>query len=225
MTVTGSARRSRPFRLLPLLGAAGMAGLLLGGCASIIPGADRNPPQLYELRPARGFAANLPRIGAQLLVETPTASASLRSSRIAVKMQPTKLDYLAESEWTDLATNLLQTLLVESFDNSSRIAGVARQGSGLRTDYLLKSDLREFHAEIYEGAPARIRIRIHVRLVRWTDRDIVASRTFEASAPLASESNDAIVAGFDTAIGGVLNRVVAWSLRRMHRENRRRAGG
>ncbi|MDE0703910.1 MAG: ABC-type transport auxiliary lipoprotein family protein [Rhodospirillaceae bacterium] len=225
MTVARSTRRSRPFRLLPLLGAAGLAGLVLGGCTSIIPGADRNPPQLYELRPASGFAANLPRIRAQLLVETPTASASLRSSRIAVKMQPTKLDYLVESEWTDLATNLLQTLLVESFDNSSRIAGVARQGSGLRTDYLLKSDLREFHAEMYKGAPARIRIRIHVRLVRWTDRDIVASRTFEASSPLAGESNDAIVAGFDTAIGGVLNRVVEWSLRRMHRESRRRAGG
>lgn len=228
MTVTAPARRPCRFRLLPLLGAAALAGPILGGlvlagCTSIIPGADRDPPQLYELRPARSFKASLPRIRAQLLVEIPTASASLRSSRIAIKMQPTRLDYLVDSEWTDLATNLLQTLLVESFDNSGRIAGVARQGSGLRTDYLLKSDLREFHAEMYQGAPARIRIRIHVRLVRWTDRDIVASRTFEASALLAGESNDAIVAGFDTAIGGVLNQVVEWSLRRMHRESRRRA--
>lgn len=212
-----SRRLSRPFRggpksLIALL-------LVLGGCTSIIPGADRKPPQLYELRPTGSFAANLPRIRAQLLVEAPSASASLRSNRIAIKMQPTKLDYLADSEWTDLATNLVQTLLVESFDNSRRIAGVARQGSGLRTDFLLKSDLREFHAEMYKGVPARIRIRLHVRLVRWNDRDIVASRTFEAAQPLASESNEAIVVGFDSALGTVLQQVVEWSLRQMQRRS------
>ena len=222
MTATRSRRLRRPFRsgltcLLPLL-------LVLGGCASIIPGADRKPPQLYELRPTGGFAGKLPRVRAQLLVETPTASASLRSSRIAIKMQPTKLDYLADSEWTDLATNLMQTLLVESFDNSARIAGVARQGSGLRTDFLLKSDLREFHAEMYQGAPARIRIRLHVRLVRWNDRDIVASRTFEAAEILAGASNEAIVTGFDAAVGGVLKQVVEWSLRQMYRQRGRLTG-
>ena len=189
--------------------------LVLAGCASMLPGADRKPPQLYELTSGSSFAENLPRVRAQLLVETPTASASLRSSRIAVKMQRTKLDYVADSEWTDLATNLVQTLLVETFDNSGRIAGVARQGSGLRTDYLLKSDLREFHAEMYKGAPARIRIRLHVRLVRWNDRDIVASRTFEAAEPLPGEAVDAIVTGFDSALAGVLRQVVEWSLRRM----------
>ncbi len=223
MKATRSRRLPRPSRgglrsLIPLL-------LVLGGCASMIPGADRDPPQLYELRPTGSFAANLPRIRAQLLVETPTASASLRSSRIAIKMQPTKLDYLADSEWTDLATNLVQTLLVESFDNSGRIAGVARQGSGLRTDFLLKSDLREFHAQMYTGTAARIRIRLHVRLVRWNDRDIVASRTFEATELLPGESNETIVSGFDAAVGGVLKQIVEWSLRQMHRRGVRRAGG
>ena len=223
MKPTRTCRLSRPCRgglksLIPLL-------LVLGGCASMLPGADRDPPQLYELRPAGSFAANLPRIRAQLLVEAPSASASLRSSRIAIKMQPTKLDYLADSEWTDLATNLVQTLLVESFDNSGRIAGVARQGSGLRTDFLLKSDLREFHAELYRGTPARIRIRVHVRLVRWDDRDIVASRSFETAEPLAGESSEAIVASFDAAVGGVLKQIVEWSLRQMHRRGARRAGG
>ncbi len=223
MMLNRTRRLFRPFRgglacLIPVL-------LAIGGCTSIIPGADRKPPQLYELRPTGSFAANLPRIRGQLLVETPTASASLRSSRIAIKMQPTRLDYLADSEWTDLATNLMQTLLVESFDNSGRIAGVARQGSGLRTDFLLKSDLRQFHAEMYKGVPARIRLRLQVRLVRWSDREIVASRTFEAAELLVGGSNEAIVTGFDAAAGAVLKQVVEWSLRQMHRQRGRRAGG
>ncbi len=189
--------------------------LLPDACTSILPGADRMPPQLFELTAPRTFAGDLPRIDAQLLVETPTASASLRSSRIAIRRGGNRLDYIANSEWTDLATNLVQTLLIEAFDNADRTGGVARQGSGLRTDYLLKSELRAFHVETRPGAPARIRLRLHVRLVRWDDRDIVAARTFAAGEPLADNSVDAIVGGFDTALAGVLRQVVGWSLRQI----------
>ena len=189
------------------------------GCSSILPGSGRKPPQLYELTPKSTFAPGLPKIRAQLLVETPSASAGLRSSRIAIKLQPTTLDYFADSEWTDLATNLVQTLLIESFDNSGRITGIEREGTGLRTDYLLKSDLREFQAELFKGQQARIRVRVHVRLVRWDNRDILASEKFEATVQLSDRKIESIVDGFDVALGKVLKRIVGWSLKTMHRHN------
>lgn len=193
--------------------------LAVVGCSSILPGSGRKPPQLYELSPKSTFPAGLPKIRAQLLVETPAASAGLRSSRIAIKQQPTTLDYFADSEWTDLAPNLVQTLLIESFDNSGRIVGIEREGSGLRTDYLLKSDLREFQAELFTGQKEKIRVRMHVRLVRWDNRDIVASEKFEATVPLDDGKIDSIVDGFDEALGKVLKRVVTWSLKTMYRHN------
>lgn len=196
--------------------------VLLAGCSSILPGSTQKPPQLYELTPKSIFAKNLPNIRAQLLVETPTASAGLRSSRIAIKLRPTTLDYFADSEWTDIATNLVQTLLIESFDNSDRIVGVAREGTGLRTDYLLKSNLREFQAELYKGGQPRIRVHVHVRLVRWDNRDIVASEKFVASVVLADRKIDTIVDGFDDALGKVLKKIVEWSLREMFRHSRGR---
>lgn len=198
------------------------AFLPLSACGSILPGSDRKPPQLYELTPKSTFSKDLPKIRAQLLVETPNASAGLRSSRIAIKLQPTTLDYFADSEWTDIAPNLVQTLLIESFDNSGRITGIAREGSGLRTDYLLKSDLREFQAELFKGRRAQIRVRLLVRLVRWDNRDIVETESFEASVPLDSRTIKAIVDGFDAALGKVLKRIVQWSLKTMYRHNRGR---
>jgi len=206
--------------LMRTVGLAAVA-ILVAGCSGLLPGSDRKPPQLYELTPKSTFAKDLPRIRAQLLVETPTASAGLRSSRIAIKLQPTTLDYFADSEWTDVATNLVQTLLIESFDNSGKIVGIAREGTGLRTDYLLKSDLREFQAELFKGRPASVHVRIRVRLVRWDNRDIVASEKFEASVALKDRNISSIVEGFDIALGRVLKKIVEWSLQRMHRH----AGG
>jgi cholesterol transport system auxiliary component len=46
--------------------------------------------------------------------------------------------------WVDTAPRLVQTLLVESFENSRKIIGVGRQSVNLRTDYALIIDLREF---------------------------------------------------------------------------------
>ena len=45
---------------------------------------------------------------------------------------------------------MVQTLMVESFDNFRCVVSVGRDTIGLRADYVLKSELREFQAE-YAG--------------------------------------------------------------------------
>ena len=60
---------------------------------------------------------------------------------------------------------------------------VGRDTIGLRADYVLKSELREFQAE-YAGAndsnPPRIHVRINAKLVAMPRRTIEAGKTFEA---------------------------------------------
>ncbi|MCY4237168.1 MAG: ABC-type transport auxiliary lipoprotein family protein [Rhodospirillaceae bacterium] len=196
-----------------------MIAIPVVGCTGLLPGSDRKPPQLYEVKPEIAFSRDIPRIRAQLLVETPTASSSLRSSRIAIKLQPGTLDYFADSEWTDVSTNLVQRLLIEAFDNSGKIPGVTREGGGLRIDYMLKSDLREFQAKLFKGEQASVDVRIHAQLVRWNDRDIVASERFEASVPLQNRDIASIMKGFDLSLKLVLKKIVEWSLRRIHRDS------
>src|SRR3546814_3362056 len=42
---------------------------------------------------------------------------------------------------------MLQSLIVQSFDNTGRIVGVGRETAGLGADFVLKTDLRAFQAE------------------------------------------------------------------------------
>ncbi len=192
--------------------------LLLSACQNLIPGANKAPPRLYELTPKSTFDGKLPRISAQIIIETPSASSGLTTSRIAVKERAVTLDYYAQSEWTDVAPNLVQTLMVESFENSKRALSVARDGSGLRSDYIIKADLREFQAELYRGPKPSVNVRINIKLVRMPERDIIASQTFQARVVASSGEIDDVIEAFDESLGKVLKRVVEWTILRVARD-------
>jgi cholesterol transport system auxiliary component len=188
------------------------AALALSACA--VPG-FQDPPQLHSLTPATEFPADLPRVEQQLLVELPMANSGLDVSRIALRTAPTSLAYFADVNWTDRAPGLIQTLAVESLENTGRIVSVARDTVGLRADWLLKTDLRDFQAE-YDGPPGQtapdIRMRLTAKLVRMPGRTIEASRTFEAVVPAEAASMQAVIAAFDQAASMVMRDLAAWTL-------------
>ncbi len=196
------------------------AALAASACQGLIPGASRDPPRLYELTPKSTFDPALPRVRSQLVVEIPESASGLTTSRIAVKQRPTTLDYYARSEWTDLAPRLVQTKLIESFENSGKIVSVGREGSGLRSDYILKSELRHFEAQLYDSEKPVIRVVVNAKLVRMPAREIVANRSFERQAKVDTANIDQMVEGFDEALGGVLKRVVEWTIREMDARDR-----
>lgn len=191
----------------------GLAGAaLLPGCTALAP----TPPQLYTLTPKTTFDPALPKADWQLLVELPVAPAGLDTPRIAVVRGQTALDYFADSSWTDRAPAMIQGLLVQSFEESRRIVSVGRENVGLRSDFVLKSDLRDFQAE-YDGAsggfPTRVHVRMAGKLVSVPRRTIEAGETFDATAPIANNSFTAIISAFDDALGTVMRRIVEWTLR------------
>jgi cholesterol transport system auxiliary component len=153
-------------------------------------------------------------VGWQLVVEEPIAAGGLNTQTIALRTTQLDLKYFAGARWTERSTRLVQTLMVESFENSGKIMAVGRQVIGLRSDLNVKSELREFQAEYFDGvdkAP-NIRVRLNVKLIRQPRREIVASRTFETLVPSTGTSMRSIVEAFDEAVGKVLKNVVTWTL-------------
>ncbi|WP_420562400.1 ABC-type transport auxiliary lipoprotein family protein [Thalassobaculum sp.] len=193
------------------LAAAGLAGLT-AACSQLPIG--RPPPQLYTLTPKSTYPADLPQVPWQLAIERPSAPAGLSSARIAVAREPLTLDYYAGVAWVDDAPNMVQRLLVESFENSNRIIGVGREGVSFRSDYTLKVELREFQAEYFNAAATpTINVRINVKMVQMPQRTIIASQGFDTKRPAPSNRMSDIVQTFDAALGIVLRDVVIWTLR------------
>lgn len=194
--------------------AAGLAGLagLTAACSQLPLG--KPPPQMYTLTPKSTYPADLREVPWQLAIERPSAPAGLSSARIAVARQPLTLDYYSGVAWVDDAPNMVQRLLIESFENSEKIIGVGRDGVSFRSDFSLRVELREFQAEYFDGAESpTINVRVNVKMVQMPQRTIVASQGFETKRRAPSNRMSDIVQTFDTALGLVLRDVVVWTLR------------
>ena len=187
---------------------------LLSACAgNLLPGAGNDPPSLYVLTPKTTFAQDLPKVSWQLTIPLPIADAALNTARITLRQNPISLEYYARANWVDTAPQMIQTLLVESFENSGKIIGVGRQSVTLRADYSLLTDLREFQAEYIGSGPPRVRVRLNAKLVKMPQRTILATETFEALEPATSSDLQAVVSAFDVVLGKTLKRIVEWSLK------------
>lgn len=186
------------------------ATALLSGCG--LPGSG-DPAQLYKATPKTTFDPGLPAVEWQLVVDRPQASVGLNSQRIALQKTPVTLDYFARANWTDTAPEMIQSLLIESFESTGKIKAVSRESTQLRPDYVLQSELRDFQAE-YDaaGRPPLIRVRLNVKMVRMPERVIVGSNTVERTARAEGNDMENVVLAFDKALGEVMKRTVEWTL-------------
>ena len=91
--------------------------------------------------------------------------------------------------------------------------GRGRQEIGLRGDYNLKSELREFDSVIEAGETVpTIRVRLNAKIIRQPSAVIVAWRTFETRRQSASGSIESVVAAYQDALSDILEKTVAWTL-------------
>jgi cholesterol transport system auxiliary component len=185
--------------------------LLLGGCELIK--AAEEPTDLYTITPKSTFEPDMPSVLWQLTVEVPVASAYLNTSRIAISQSPTSSDYYSKTGWTDRAPLMVQTRIVDSFENSHKIVAVARESIGLRPNYVLQSDLRNFEAMYFYGPLPIAHVRLVAKMVRMPDRQIIAVATFERCVKARADKVPKVVSAFDQALGSVMKQLVAWTLK------------
>jgi cholesterol transport system auxiliary component len=191
----------------------GAGTLALGACTGLIPGTGE-APQTYVLTPKSAFRPDLPTVDWQLLVDVPVAPAEIDTTRIVLSRSPVTLDFFGNAVWPDRAPIMVQTLLVESFERTGRITAIGRETAGLRADYILKPELRKFMAVYYDtptGAPTVV-VTMTVRLVRMPDRTIIAQTSFDRREQAQQNAIENIVLAFDEALGGVLKRIIEWTL-------------
>lgn len=185
--------------------------LALGSCSGLLGGGAS--PQLYRVTPKSTYPANLPHRSVQLLVDVPFAPAGLDVSRIALSRSAVSIDYFADSEWTDRAPLLIQTALLQSFENSRALNAIDRESVGLRADFILKTEIRHFEA-VYDSSngPPEIWVALNVRLVNPATREVVAQTSFERRERASANDVPSIVVAFNDALGGVLRDIVVWTV-------------
>jgi cholesterol transport system auxiliary component len=202
--------RTAALRKIGRMVAGSLLLVALAGCQ--ILNAVTEPLDLYTVTPKSTFDPDLPDVFWQLTVEEPAAAGNLNTGRIAIAMSPTSSDYYSKTAWTDRLPLMVQTRIVDSFENTHKIVAVSRDSIGLRPNYVLQTDLRNFEALYYYGGAPIVRVRIVAKLVRMPDRQIIGVASFERCVRARADKVPSVVEAFDQALGSVMKRLVAWTL-------------
>jgi len=163
----------------------------------------------YDLRaPESGFTTREARRG-QLVVLEPTAILPADSERIVVRTGAESVAYLTGAQWTDRLPVLVQTRLIDSFENARLLRAVGRLG--MLADYNLRTDIRRFEMDVTKGEAV---VEISAQLTGSSGR-ILAGKLFSAAVPADKDDAATITRALDAALAKVLREIVAWTAPRI----------
>lgn len=172
------------------------AALVLGAC-SILP---KGPPpaELFTLNaPSVQNSTHTTRSLPSIKILLPQAASGLETSRVALRSGNNRIDYYRDIRWADTSTALLQSLLVESFDNSNAFKAVTNDLMDLYADYNLLVDIRDFQIE-YKNDKPYANIRFVTKLIKnGPQQKIVMTRTYHAQEDASANDLKAVMQAFD----------------------------
>lgn len=191
----------------------GVGLLALAGCGAL-GAADEAAAPLDAFTLSAIDGDDVAGTGLHIVVEMTEAAGALATDRILIKPNAIQAQYLPAGRWTDPAPVLMQTLLVTSLQNSGGFLRAGRNGAGLLPDYTVLSDLQDFQAEAAADGSLTwvVRVRFSLSVVRESDRRIIATQQFEATAPAGTDDTAALVNAFHTAVSQILGEGVSWVL-------------
>ncbi|SLN77105.1 ABC-type transport auxiliary lipoprotein family protein [Roseisalinus antarcticus] len=192
------------------LSLAVFAGLPGCGALSAVTTAS-DPLDTYTLSPLQAAPSRAGGNG-HLVVELPTSGGELATDRILIKVSSRQAEYLPGARWSEPATAMVQTLLVNSLLNQGGLRLVSRVGAGLMPDFTLMTEILAFQAELFGTnlASAKVHVSVQLTLIREADRAIAGTQRFESTATVLSDTTASLVAGLDAAMQSVLGDAVAW---------------
>jgi len=192
--------------------ASGASAFVLSACSNLIGPPEAAP--LYVLDPDNPPASSAPQIHWQLTVVLPETPDSLDTSRISLLLAGGQMDYFADANWQDRLPLLVQGSLVEAFEASGRMTAVGRETEGLKSDYLLVTDIRAFQARyVVADTPPKAEVRIVAKLVSARTRTIVQSIDAQSSIQAVQNSIPSVVAAMNQALASVQTQIVEWAFR------------
>ena len=109
----------------------GVVVQLLSACAG------GPPPATFDLTAPSNGVPGRP-VHGQLVVSEPTASSPLDSDRIVVRTGPRSLALLKDTQWVNPLPHLMQSRLIQTFENDHLLRSVGYPGQGITADVVLR---------------------------------------------------------------------------------------
>jgi phospholipid/cholesterol/gamma-HCH transport system substrate-binding protein len=143
----------------------------------------------------------------QLVIPEPAAAMAFNSDKVIVIGNPPDNNPFDKAQFTDNIPSVVQSKLIESFENSDCFDGVTRPLDNLEPSEQLQAEIRSFALTMTPTPSATVEIA--VKLVSAGGK-IEGSRVFTEQTPLAAVDSPSAVAALDASFGKVAAAIVPW---------------
>jgi cholesterol transport system auxiliary component len=177
--------------------------LTLALCLAACGGA---PATTFDLIQSEGGGKTLS-LRRQLAVAEPSALQSLDSDKVLVRRPDGSLATLAHAQWSDRLPRLLQSRIIQAFENAGAAGRVGPVGGAVSADVTLETEIHLFEVDAGAG---QAKIELAARLVGASSGKIGAAHTFHAEMAGATEGG-AAARTLDSALSQLLSELTHWT--------------
>jgi len=185
--------------------------LMMAGCSSLI-GGPRETPTIYAPEPARRVDPSWLAVDWSLALAHAGEAQMEDGPRIVVSPVPGELQVYRGALWARTPAEMVQDVVLRTLEDSGKLPLVARQGSGVSSDYRLLLEIRRFRAEYAGNASPAAVVEVNATLLHLRDQTVAGSRNFRQSQPAAGVAVAEVADAFAQALSALGHDVAGWSL-------------
>jgi phospholipid/cholesterol/gamma-HCH transport system substrate-binding protein len=171
-------------------------------------GGGKAKPGIYTLTARAGSSDCSKADRPQLVIPEPAAPLAFNSDKVVVLGDPPEGAPFEKAQFTDNIPSVVQSKIIESFENAGCFASVTRPLDNLQPSDQLQADIRQFSIVMKPEPTADVEISL--KLVT-ADGKIAGSRVFEQRALLSATDAPSAVSALDKAFGQVLADAIPWA--------------
>lgn len=168
---------------------------------------DKSKDVIFDLAAPLSFPSTFVKKDWTLLIAEPSVQLAFNTDKIMIESAAGQTKLLADGRWSDNLPNLVQSKLMQAYENAGLGDSVTKPSFGDGQGYQLKVDVRRFHLSTVSDPEADI-----IFFVKLSDSDgkSIASQLFKAKAPSSGVTPEAATAALQTAFQALVIDVMSW---------------
>lgn len=183
---------------------------VLNGCSLFSP--VKVEENTYMLTAAPQINGHRLHRHAVLVVASVDADPIYNSSEMLYSTQLYKISYYSKNRWVEPPTQMLQSLLVQTLQNTHAFASVSAAPSIGSYDYVLNTRLLELQ-QVFYGRFSLVRMSVRVQIVNAATNRVIASKQFSTAVPTHQLTPYGGVVAANRATSEILRQVALFCLR------------
>ncbi len=199
------------------LGGCTVSGLMSNAVSAIGEASKGEPHIIVDLTAPKGFRVRNRSRQTVLTVFEPTAIKSFARNAVIVKSSNNAVSVLSGVKWSERLPRLLQSRLLEAFENVRAVGSVSNGRDNINSNYALRLNIRSFQLNENKNS-ANAYVALYAKLVRKKDGKVIAQKLFSSSHRVDIEDNIVSTTGLNQSFQAVTRKIIQWVARQNFNE-------